>query len=141
MSSKKQGASSILVYSVLRVGLFFAVWLLLQLVTPLRGLWAVAAAILVSGVVSLFLLSRPRTAMGDVVGGFFGRINARIDDAARVEDDSDQHAHYDAHGQPTGVDRNQDAGGGQGRDEVAPDGPASDDPDRSDRPRDSRQPE
>jgi hypothetical protein len=62
----------------MRLLLFIAVWLLLQLLTPLRGLWALVLALMVSGAISFFLLNRQRDAMSGVVAGFFGRINDRI---------------------------------------------------------------
>ena len=115
---------------MMRLGLLFAVWLLLQLVTPLRGLWAVVVAILVSGAISLFLLQRQRAAMSAVVGGFFGRINARIDQASRAEDDWDDQPH----GQGNRVDDDQMSGRDQGRDQAGSAGTGGDDPNRSHRP-------
>ena len=79
----------VLIYTTMRVMVFIAVWLLIQLVTPLRGLWALVVALLVSGVISLFLLNRQRDAMSGVVAGFFGRINDRIDASTRAEDYDD----------------------------------------------------
>lgn len=78
---------AVLSYTWLRALLLFAVWLLLQLVTPLRGWLSVVVALLVSGVISLFLLNRQRASMSVVVASFFGGINARIDAATRAEDD------------------------------------------------------
>lgn len=98
----------------MRVGLFLGVWLLLQLLTPLRGLWAAALAIIASGLISLFLLNRQRAAMSSVVGGFFGRINARIDAASQAEDHWDEHADGHSHG----VDDDQMPGADEGRDEA-----------------------
>ena len=114
----------------MRLGLLFAVWLLLQLVTPLRGLWAVVAAVLVSGAISLFLLQRQRAAMSAVVGGFFGRINARIDQASRAEDDWDDQPH----GQGNRVHDDQASSRDQGRDESGSAGAGADGPDGSHRP-------
>lgn len=73
----------------MRLLVFIAVWLLLQLLTPLRGLWALVLALLVSGAISFFLLNRQRDAMSGVVAGFFGRINDRIDASTRAEDVDD----------------------------------------------------
>jgi len=78
---------AVLTYTGLRVLLLVAVWLILQLVTPLRGWLSVAVALVISGLVSLFLLNRQRASMGLVVSSFFGGINARIDAATRAEDD------------------------------------------------------
>lgn len=117
----------------MRVGLFLAVWLLLQLVTPLRGLWAALVAILASGLISIFLLSRQRTAMSAVVGGFFGGINARIDAASRAEDFDDVHVgpledgDHQPHGQGDGVDGDELAGSDEGGNESRSLGPSQDD--------------
>lgn len=124
------GVGPIAVYTVLRVGLFFAVWLLIQLLTPLRGLWAVALALVASGIVSLFWLSRPRSAMSSVVGGFFGRINARIDDASRAEDEWQD----DSEGQRDRIGDEQLPGGHERGDQFPPGATASDDSNRPDRP-------
>ena len=125
-----RGGVSIAVYSLMRLGLLFAVWLLLQLVTPLRGLWAVVVAVVVSGVISLFLLQRQRAAMSAVVGGFFGRINARIDQASRAEDDWDDQSH--GHGDR--VEGDHPSGRDQGRDQSGSAGSGSDDANRPHRP-------
>lgn len=79
----------VLVYTTMRFLLFMSVWLVLQLLTPLRGLGALVVALLVSGAISFFLLNRQREAMSGVVAGFFGRINDRIDASARAEDYDD----------------------------------------------------
>jgi len=126
--------SPVVVYTVMRLGLFLAMWWLLQLVTPVRGLWAVALAIVVSGVISIFLLNRQRTAMGDVVGGFFRHINQRIDEASRTEDEPEDQTE----GQPEGVSGDQDAGGGQRTNQAGPGGSADDHADRGDGPADAR---
>jgi Flp pilus assembly pilin Flp len=102
----------------MRVGLFVAVWLVLQLVTPLRGLWAAVVAIVISGLISVVLLNRQRSAMGGVVGGFFRGINERIDAASRAEDIPDD----EAEGQQSGVGDHQGPGADKGRDEPRADG-------------------
>lgn len=79
-------ALAILVYTLLRVGLFAVVWVVVELVTPIHGLWAAAVAILISGAISIVVLDRQRGAVGAVAAGFFGRINARIEASARAED-------------------------------------------------------
>ena len=124
---------SIAVYSAMRVGLFIGVWLLLQLLTPLRGLWAVALAIVASGLISLFLLNRQRAAMSSVVGGFFGRINARIDAASQAEDDWDEQAH----GQGHRVGDDEMTGSDEGRDEAGSTRAPHNDAHRTDHPRGS----
>jgi len=125
----------VLVYTLMRVGLFLAVWLVLQLITPLRGLWALFVAVIVSGVLSAFVLNRQRTAMGEVVGGFFGRINARIDAASRAEDEWDERElsalendlQHQAGAQGEGVDDHQSTCGDQGGDESGSAGSGHDD--------------
>lgn len=80
---------AILVYTLLRFALFAVVWLVIEFLTPLNGLLALAAAILISGAISVVVLDRQRSAVGAAAAGFFGRINARIDASARAEDDDD----------------------------------------------------
>lgn len=89
-------------YTGLRLLLLVAVWLTLQLVTPLRGLIAVAIAFAVSGIIGFFLLDRPRNEASASLSRVFGRINARIEAGNRAEDslllagedeaDAEQHA-------------------------------------------------
>ena len=53
-------------YTVFRV-LFLAVaWLLIQVTTPIRGVWAIALAIVISAVFSILLLGRQRDAIHTV---------------------------------------------------------------------------
>lgn len=106
----------VLTYTLMRVLLFIAVWLLLQLLSPLRGLWALALALLVSGAISFFLLNRQRDAMSGVVAGFFGRINARIDANTRKEDDDDL-AEGQSHPERQAEDQDQGPGRGEGGDQ------------------------
>ena len=81
---------AVLVYTVLRVVLFIAVWLTIELLTPVNGLLAIIAAILVSGAISLLLLDRQRGRAASVAAGFFGGINERIEASARAEDVDDE---------------------------------------------------
>jgi hypothetical protein len=74
------------VYTGLRVLLLVAVWVTLQLVTPLRGLIAIAIAFVVSGIIGFFLLNRPRDDASVSLSRVFGRINARIDAGTKAED-------------------------------------------------------
>lgn len=76
----------LIVYTGLRVALFLAAWLIVQLVTPWRGLLAIAVAIVVSGVVGFFLLDRSRDKASASVWGIFRRINERIERNALEED-------------------------------------------------------
>ncbi|MDP1876403.1 MAG: DUF4229 domain-containing protein [Actinomycetota bacterium] len=82
-------AVAIIVYTVLRLGLFVAAWLLIVLLTPVKGIWAAAAGILISGAISLVLLDRQRSAVGAAVSGFVGRMNARIEASAAAEDSAE----------------------------------------------------
>jgi hypothetical protein len=68
------------------VALLVAVWVTLQLVTPLRGLIAIAVAFAVSGIIGFFLLNRPRDEASVSLSRVFGRINARIDAGNQAED-------------------------------------------------------
>lgn len=85
-SSSGATALAIAVYTALRVLVFLGVWALLWVLTPLDALWSAVAAILISGAISLVLLDRQRGRVGRAAGGFFARINARIDAATRAED-------------------------------------------------------
>lgn len=79
-----------LAYTLLRVLIFAAVWLLLLWLTPLEGVYAIVMAILISGVISIPLLSHQRDAVSVGIAGFFRRMNERIDASARAEDDADE---------------------------------------------------
>lgn len=83
-------AVAIISYTLLRVALFVAVWLVLELLTPIHGIVAIAIAIVMSGAISLVVLDRQRGAVGTVAAGFFGRINERIEASARAEDVDDE---------------------------------------------------
>ena len=86
MSATASRTRSIAVYTGLRVAIFVVFWLPLQLFTPLRGVLAVGAALLMSGAVSLVVLDRQRGRMGRATAGFFERPNDRIGASARAED-------------------------------------------------------
>ena len=86
-SSGGSKALAIAVYTVLRVALFAVVWLTLELLTPVSGLWAIVLAILFSGAISIVVLDRQRDRVGAVAAGFFRGINERIEASARAEDD------------------------------------------------------
>lgn len=76
-----------LAYTLLRVLIFAAAWLLLLWLTPLEGVYAIVMAILISGIISIPLLSHQRDAVSVGIAGFFRRMNERIDASARAEDD------------------------------------------------------
>ena len=86
------GPIAVLAYTALRLLIFAGVWALLSLVTPLRGLWSVTLAILISGAISIFALNRQRDEVSVGVSGFFSRLNARIDASTRAEDDDSDEA-------------------------------------------------
>ena len=76
-------------YTLLRILFFLIVWLVIQLTTPIRGVWAIALGIAISGVFSIILLGRQRDAMSGSIFGYFRRLNERIDAAAAKEDYDD----------------------------------------------------
>ncbi len=80
----------IAIYTGLRLALLAGVWLLLQAVTPFRGLIAVVIALLISGVISVVLLDRPRDRAGSRVAGVFRRIDERIEKSRTAEDFDDE---------------------------------------------------
>ncbi len=124
-SGRTESAKAIVVYTVLRVLLFAAVWVVMELLTPIHGVWAAVAAILISGAISLILLDRPRNKVGAAAGSFFGRINERIDASARAEDDDSDDGEQHTEHEPVG--KQQDAGLLQGGDEAGSERPAEHD--------------
>ncbi len=81
---------AVLVYTVLRIAVFAAVWLTVELLTPISGVLAIVVAILLSGAISLLVLDRQRGRAASVAAGFFGGINERIEASARAEDVDDE---------------------------------------------------
>jgi hypothetical protein len=75
-----------LFYTILRLGLFIVVFGLLFLAGA-RSLLLFAGAILVSGVLSYFLLNSQRTAMSGAITRRLTDVRQRIDAGARAEDD------------------------------------------------------
>jgi len=73
-------------YTVLRLILFAAVVGLLALAGA-RSYLLLALAILISGALSYFLLSRQRTAMSDAIARRVTSFRSRLDAATRAEDD------------------------------------------------------
>ncbi len=76
-------------YSTLRLAVLLVVGAVCYLV-GLRGFMLLLVALIVSGVLSLFVLDRQREALGESVGGVLSRINARIDANTRSEDVDDE---------------------------------------------------
>jgi hypothetical protein len=85
--TRSSGCLAVVAYTVSRLVLLLVCWLPLQLFTPLRGLIALAVAVLASGIISYFLLDRRRDAMAAQLGSFFSRLNSRIDRSTKAEDD------------------------------------------------------
>jgi hypothetical protein len=85
-ASYGRGVRGLFFYTVSRVLLFIAVWLLVQFATPLRGLSALIVALLVSGAIAFFLLNRQRDSASASVIGLFKRIDDRIERARTAED-------------------------------------------------------
>lgn len=138
-SSSGTTALAIAVYTVLRVLVFLGVWALLWVFTPLDALWSAVAAILISGAISLVLLDRQRGRVGRAAGGFFARINARIDAATRAEDIDEpwpvavagsREGEQATQGEP--VDQQQDSGRLEGGNESRSGGTAEHDAQRND---------
>jgi len=74
-------------YTILRFGLFFALWGLLELV-GLHGLFSALVALIVSIPIALVVLQRPRTAVADnIESRINARRHARDDLAARLDPD------------------------------------------------------
>lgn len=95
-SSRGHKALAIARYTILRIALFAAVWLLLEVLTPLSLGWTLIGAIVMSGAISVVVLDRSRGEAGQAVGGFFRRINARIDASSHAEDEADDRARAEA---------------------------------------------
>jgi hypothetical protein len=76
-------------YTTLRLSIFVAVLLLLSLLR-IRGLLLLLLAVLVSGLISYPLLSKPRDAMSGAVAGGIQRFRRSIDASARAEDTDDE---------------------------------------------------
>lgn len=93
----KTSGWAVIRFTALRLLLFGFVWLLIQLTTPLRGLLAAVVALLLSGVISVVVLDRQRAATGAALAAFFGRINARIDESTRAEDETDETQRLNQH--------------------------------------------
>ena len=75
-----------LVYTTLRIGILLVVGAVLSLLGA-RGLILILLAFALSAVVSYVLLSSQRDEVGSRMGGFFGRLNERIEVSTRSEDD------------------------------------------------------
>jgi hypothetical protein len=99
---------ALLRYTLLRVLLFLAVAALLW-IAGLRGLWLVMFAILGSGMISIFALSRSRDAASVALANRTAKIKRRMDERAAAEDAWDEQQRA-AHGnaKPDGEPREND---------------------------------
>lgn len=84
--SEPGGARAVLVYNLLRLGLL-AACLVVGYLAGLRGLYLVAAAFLVSGVVSWFALKNQRINMGAAIERTVERGRARAAARTATEDE------------------------------------------------------
>ncbi len=86
MGSVKNKSFAWLSYTAIRVALVVLVWFGIQFFTPVRGVFAVVLALLISAVFSIAFLGKQRDAMSESMFGFFRRLNERIDAGAAKED-------------------------------------------------------
>jgi len=78
-------ARSVVAYNLGRIGLFVGC-AVLGYVAGLRGLILLAAALLVSGILSWFLLARQRAAMAEALGGAVTRSRSKLAQRTAEED-------------------------------------------------------
>lgn len=124
----------IAVYTALRVALLAAVWLLIQVVTPMRGLLALAVALVISGAISFILLDRSRDRASVGLSRVFRGIDERIERSKVAEDVDDEppgreapeSGQSESRPQQEAVGEDEQSGGLQHGHEVAP-GSAADD--------------
>ena len=74
------------IYTTIRLALVVVIWFAIQFFTSVRGLLALALALLISAIFSIIFLGKQRDAMSQSMFGFFRRLNERIDAAAAKED-------------------------------------------------------
>ncbi|MGO8886371.1 MAG: DUF4229 domain-containing protein [Streptosporangiaceae bacterium] len=75
-----------LAYTAMRI-LLFIVALLLTYLAGARGLLLIAVALVISGVISYFLLSRQREAMSGSIVSSVRSFRTKLDAGTRAEDD------------------------------------------------------
>lgn len=121
MGKVKNRSVAWLSYTSIRLALVALVWLVLQFFTPIRGLLAIALALLISALFSIIFLSKQRDAMSESVFGFFRKLNERIDASAAKEDylDAEPKAQEDS------VNQQDDSGGLEDGDQGRPAGSSS----------------
>lgn len=118
MGKVKNKSVAWLSYTTIRLALVVLVWLALQFFTPIRGLLAIALALLISALFSILFLSKQRDAMSESMFGFFRRLNERIDASAAKEDDLDA----ESQSQHDAVDQQKNPGGFEDGDQGRPAG-------------------
>jgi hypothetical protein len=79
-----------LVYTALRIGVLLVVAAVLYLLGA-RGMILILLAFPLSAVASYIFLASMRDEVGSRMGGFFGRLNERIEESKRSEDDFIDH--------------------------------------------------
>ena len=129
----------IAIYTGLRLAVLAGVWLIIQVVTPMRGLLAIAVALVISGAISFIVLDRPRDRASAGLSGVFRRIDERIERSKVAEDVDDDvpipSGRESGQGQPRPeqqpVGEDEKARGLEHRHESAPRGAAHDGEDRS----------
>jgi hypothetical protein len=72
-------------YTTIRLALVVVIWFAIQFLTSVRGLLALALALLISAIFSIIFLGKQRDAMSQSIFGFFRRLNERIDAAAKED--------------------------------------------------------
>lgn len=85
MRAGRHDGRAVVIYTAARLGLFL-VCAALGWLAGLSGPFLLIAALLLSGLLSWFLLRRQRIAMGGVVEGRVSRLRERIDSRAAAED-------------------------------------------------------
>ena len=108
-------------YTTIRLALVVVIWLVIQFLTPVRGLLAIALALLISAIFSIIFLGKQRDAMSQSMFGFFRRLNERIDAAAAKEDYLDGESQT----QNNPVDQQDVPGSFEDGDQGGPAGPAT----------------
>ena len=78
-------ARSVVAYNLGRIGLFLGC-AVLGYIAGLRGLVLLAAALLISGILSWFLLARQRAAMAEALGGAVSRSRSKLASRTAAED-------------------------------------------------------
>lgn len=118
----------IAIYTGLRLALLAAVWLLIQLITPMRGLLAIAVALVISGIISFILLDRTRDQASAGLSRIFGRMNDRIERSRTAEDWDEPAAsgQGDAQAEQQAVDEHEQSGALEDGHESTPGGSLDD---------------